>query len=335
MGNQNSGTHKVKSTLLGALDALGVKYRLKGNQATLVEWDSLTINLSGKYAGYWTRWSRDKQGRGHEELISYMVDEGLVERAAAEKVLGGKIKDVSVEVQEVKPYDFKTMVTDPDTYKIERWLTNVRKLSPVIVKRFIELGLVVCDGRGNIRFLWKDVDDEVIGADVQGIEYDVEKYGKRGTLKIILPGSDGFFHVTSADVKSYEDVENIYFFEAPIDLMSFVELSAVPNAAREDTPFTLPTAKPKSMYVSLSGASKKLQVVIDRMRQGFPLRNLKTVYIAGDNDEGGDELFEKAKELIKRAELIRLLPNEGEKVFDGAKLEVINDWNDLLKRCKA
>ena len=327
---------KVRSKTLAVLDALGLEYKIKHSTATLKEWDSLTIELAGDYAGFWTRWSRSVKGRNHIDLVNYFVQEDLVTREDAERVLGQKLQGLEVEVKRSEAYDFSTMVTNPRTGKIEDWLVNTRKVNPDLVKRFIELGLVVCDGRGNIRFMWKSAQGTNIGADVQGIVYNTEEFGKRGTLKLILPGSNGFFNVKSSDVSSYDEVENIYITEAPIDLMSLIELGSVPESIREESPFELPNLKEKSLFIAVSGSITKLELTMNRLLTEFEIdgHKLKSIVVATDNDKTGLESFEWFREQgYTNAE--QLLPNNDQNVLIDGVVTKVNDWNDLLKQVKS
>lgn len=325
----------VRSKTLAVLDALGVKYTIKAAEAKLKDWDSLSIHLAGDYAGFWTRWSRNVKGRNYKDLVAYMVSEGLVAEEDAKRVLGGPIEGREVSVKRTETYDFKTMVTNPRTQPIEKWLTQVRKLSPALVKRFIDLGLVVRDGRDNIRFLWRQPDGEITGADVQGIVYDPERFGKRGTLKLILPGSHGFFNVKGRDVDHLIDVENIYITEAPIDLMSLIELGAVSDTDREETSFELPTLKPKSLYVAVSGSLTKLETTMNRleMEYGIDPKKVNSIVVATDNDETGLKSFDWFKENgYTNAE--QLLPNANQSTLIHGVVGKVNDWNELLKLYK-
>ena len=330
--------YKVNSKTLGVLDALGIEYTIKHANAKLKVWDSLNIQLGGKYTDYWIRWSRPGvHGRDHISLVNYMVSEGLITETDAKRVLGNAVSAKSITVKPSEAYDFKNMVTNPRTGEIEKYLTNVRKLSPVLVKRFIDKDLIVCDGRGNIRFLWKDKFNKLVGAEVQGIEFDTEKYGKRGTLKITLPGSKLFFNVMSSDIKDFSEVENIYLTEATIDLMSMIELGAISNEAREESSYEFPTLKPKSLYVSIAGSATKIMQTVDQLSSEFniDLGKLNSIVVATDNDESGNEAFTILKDEYKLKNLERLVPNDNQTVLFGGVVTKIKDWNDLLKAVKS
>ena len=326
---------QVRSKTLAVLDALGIAYKVKHSQAKLKVWDSLSIELAGDYAGFWTRWSRNVKGRNHIDLVNYMVQEGLVSQEDAQRVLGHPIEGTLIEVKKAEAYDFDGMVTNPRTKKIEDWLTKVRCINPSLIKRFIDLGLIVCDGRGNIRFLWKDPEGKVIGADVQGIERNEEEFGKRGYLKLILPGSHGFFNAKSADVADYSEVEHVYLTEAPIDMISLIELGAVKDSAREDSSFEFPRLKPKSLFISLSGAVTKLETTMNRLLVEYNLdpHKLQSIVVATDNDKAGDEAYDWfAANGYKNAE--RLIPNDDQNTLLDGVVGKVNDWNELLQRYK-
>lgn len=107
--------------------------------------------------------------------------------------------------------------------KVYAYLINQRQLSPQIISDFIKKG-VLYQGftqlpggkRENAIFLHLNDDGKPCGADVQGL-YSLVKF------KGIIPHDDtdkGFVY-TKGDPKK---ADTVYLFEAPIDLMSFVEL---------------------------------------------------------------------------------------------------------------
>lgn len=311
----------IKSPVLAALDAANVKYRIKGSRAQLVDWDSLNIELTGKYQGSWKRWSNGVHGHDEHDLLTYLAQDGLITAEVAKKAGASKDIDKVYKVEKLEPYNFKEMVTNPHTELIDEYLTSKRNIAPVIVQFLHQKKLIVQDGRDNLIYLWTNAKGEYVGGDVQGIFYDYQKYGKRGTLKLILPGSKGFFHLETGDVNGdYHKVKQVILFEAPIDLISYLELSQLAKLPKLHN----------TMYISMSGASAKLPETVKHLRDQFGLsaKNLRAV-IATDNDQAGDAVMTKATELFKETK--RIIPNNGYSVFVNSKAIVPKDWNDYLK----
>lgn len=318
-----------QSNVLSVLDTLGVEYIQKGKYAQLVDHDSLSIQLNGKYKDSWMRWSTGDHGNGATELVQYLIQIGSLDP----KLLKGvNLKSVKkVKVKEPEPFNYKTMVTNPNPMRAKHFLVNTRKLSSVIVDRMFELGKIVQDGRDNIRFMWESGPGNFTGADVQGTRYD--KQFERGYLKHAVAGSKGLFFIQDINLSSIKDVKNIYIFEAPIDLLSYVEMASYTNESRLEIPEVLPNLKEGWMAVSLSGADSKIMPALQKLQQDFKI-NLKNVkfFVATDNDDHGEQVYARLLEDGYNVE--RVLPNNGTPHILNDNLPV-KDWNDLLKIIKS
>lgn len=314
----------IKSPVLTALDIANVKYRIKGSHAQLLDWDSLTIDLTGKYAGSWRRWSNGVHGHNEHDLLAYLAKDGLITAEVARKADADQSIDKEYQIKKTEPYNFKEMVINPHTELIDEYLTDKRHIAPVIVKFLHQKKLIVQDAHDNLLYLWTDAHGNYTGGDVQGIFYDYQKYGKRGTLKLILPGSTGFFHLETGDIAGdYTKVKQVILFEAPVDLISYLELSQLAG---------LPKLH-HTMYISMSGAAAKLPETIKHLKTEFNLQAKDLVaVIATDNDTAGDAVVEKAKPWF--AEVKRILPNDGYSVFVNSQAVIPKDWNDYLKSLK-
>ena len=314
----------IKSPVLEALDAAKVKYRIKGSRAQLVDWDSLNIELTGKYKGSWKRWSNGMHGHNEHDLLAYLAKDGLITYDVAKKAGASNLPDKEYEVEKAEPYNFKEMVTNPHTELIDEYLTDTRKVAPVIVEFLHQKKLIVQNGRDNLLYLWTNAKGEYIGGDVQGIFYDTKKYGKRGTLKMILPGSKGFFHLETGDIQNdFTKVKQVILFEAPVDLISCLEIYQLHDLPRLTN----------TMYISMSGAAAKVAETVKQLQIQFGIKakNLRAV-VATDNDQAGDAVVPKAKQFF--GSVARAIPNDGDRVFVDSKAVVPKDWNDLLKAYK-
>lgn len=311
----------IKSPVLEALDAANVKYRIKGSHAQLLDWDSLNIELTGKYKGSWKRWSNGAHGHNEHDLLAYLAKDGLITYDVAKKAGASNLPDKEYEVEKTEPYNFKEMVTNPNTDLIDEYLIDTRNIAPAIVQFLHQKKIIVQDGRDNLIYLWTNAKDEYTGGDVQGIFYDQQKYGKRGTLKMILPGSKGFFHLETGDIKGdYSKVKQVILFEAPVDLISYVEIRQLLNLTRLTN----------TMYISMSGAEAKVAETVKQLQAQFGLKAKKLcAVVATDNDQAGDAVLPKAKQFFGSVK--REIPNEGNSVFVDSQAIIPKDWNDFLK----
>lgn len=314
----------IKSPILTALDMAHVKYRIKGSHAQLLDWDSLNINLTGKYAGNWRRWSNGVHGRNEHDLLAYLAKDGLITAEVARKAGASQIIDKEYQINKTEPYNFDEMVINPHTELVDEYLIDKRHISPVIVQFLHKKKLIVQDAHDDLLYLWTDAHNKYTGGDVQGVFYDYQKYGKRGTLKMILPGSTGFFHLETGDIAgNYTKVKQVILFEAPVDLISYLELSQLAGLPKLTN----------TMYISMSGAVAKLPETVKQMALKFNLKaDTLTAVIATDNDSAGDAVLTKAKGLFAKTK--RILPNDGYSVFVNSQAVTPKDWNDYLKSLK-
>lgn len=328
--NNNSVVTVVEeSNILSVLDDLGVHYVQKGQYAHLVDHDSLSITLTGKYKDHWMRWSTGDNGRGAKELVQYLIQIGTVDHRRLKDVNIQGVKNIKV--KKTPPFNYETMVTNPEPVRVRYFLTEQRKLSPSVVDRMISLGKIVQDGRDNVRFLWEFGEGNFTGADVQGTKFD--KNIERGYLKHAASGSKGLFFVKDNQLKNVKDAKNVYIFEAPIDLLSYLEMAAYSEDRRLDIPEVLPTLEKDWVAFSLSGAGSKIMSALQVIQEGFGM-NLKEVKFctATDNDDAGQEVYNRL--LAEGYDVKNVVPNRGlpHLANDG---KPIKDWNDLLKIVKS
>ncbi len=144
------------------------------------------------------------------------------------------IKELAGDTQLIKPKSVGTAVADEkkefvmperadNCKKVYAYLINQRQLSPKIVSDFIKQGVLYqgftqASGgkRENAVFLHLNESGKPCGADVQGLYSSVK-------FKGVIPHDDtdkGFVYNKGNPKKA----DTVYLFEAPIDLMSFVEL---------------------------------------------------------------------------------------------------------------
>ncbi|CUB20621.1 hypothetical protein BN2127_JRS9_03370 [Bacillus subtilis] len=121
-------------------------------------------------------------------------------------------KEVKEQPQKEFVYD---IVHDNSTEQVERYLTEERGIDKGIVNALIAKGLLRQDKKKNCVFVWGNTGKRV-GADLQGT-ITMNKDGKRTTFKQIKTNSQRNygFNVSLGVPKK------LYFFEAPIDLLSY------------------------------------------------------------------------------------------------------------------
>lgn len=313
----------VKSKVLSVLDELNIKYIIKNNIAFLVEHDSLSIQLTGQYQDSWKRWSTGDHGKNHIDLINYLVKIGTITSDSVSKIESVNIIPTkTIKVKKADKYIYKNEVINPNTWKIKKYLTRDRKISTNIFNKFLSGNKFVQDGRDNLRFRLSDLKTgEIVGAEVKGIDISRK-------FQMILPGSEGYFFIKNSNI-----IENIIFFEAAIDLMSYYELENFSSDQQEDSFYNFPIKRKNSLYISLAGSYTKIEKCFEVLVKEQIINSSINIIIATDNDKSGNEVFNFfQKKGCKK--LIRELPNQGVPYVNKGIKKTINDWNELLQIIK-
>ncbi|MCD8214412.1 MAG: DUF3991 domain-containing protein [Clostridiales bacterium] len=186
---------------------------------------------------------------------------------------------------------------DTKTNRVYAYLTKTRGISPDIVNKLINDGLVVQDVKGNAVFKIFDDKGELSGAEINGTTT-----GRR--FKELTEWKGNTFVINPTGGKP----EKAIFVESAIDAVSFHNLN------REDT----------SLIVSMAGL--KHQAVLNTMnRYGLTAENC---LIASDNDEKGIEFMKKMKNEYN----INSYPIVDDWHYAAHNIngENIKDWNELL-----
>lgn len=180
------------------------------------------------------RHSNNTGGKGLLEFCKKILDMPFVE--AMRECVGeaAEIKQftpkAAVDPQEKKEFSIPEKA-DNGYKNIYAYFINTRSISPDVVREFANKGLIyptvskgVSQTTGkeyqkiNAVFLHKNEKGEPCGADIQGIDINPDYRFKGCTPR---DESDrGFVY----EKGSPEKIDTVYLFEAPIDLMSFVEL---------------------------------------------------------------------------------------------------------------
>ncbi len=181
------------------------------------------------------------------------------------------------------------------------YLVNERKIDERLVNWLFDKELIAQDQRKNIVFKWREQGGkgEVVGADRQGT---IKMDNKRGSFKQILP--NGKQH--SGFTVDIGKPETLYFFESPIDMLSYwsIQKENLDNAR----------------LTSMNGLKFKtlFQSTIEAKKEGL---EIKKVVLGIDNDKAGHEFIKKLDSIVKwNIVEIALPPTLGE------------DWNNELKK---
>ena len=229
------------------------------------------------------------------------------------------------------------------------YLRNQRGLSDETIDYFLEQGVLAqanakldyfAEGTGGVTtnaiepvIVFKSLSSsgEVVGASLQGIQENWEKWPKHGYAKVIMKNSDPMtgIHVDIGSPK------RLIFTESPIDLMSYYELHK--DSLKDVRLVSMDGLKESTIgrhlsqiQAEISGKSLRwtpeqladgLQVAIDRhfFEDG---KNADLITLALDNDKAGRTFIQEleAKGAVINSDLPELRPGQDK-----------TDWNDVLK----
>nr|WP_227662704.1 toprim domain-containing protein [Listeria ivanovii] len=167
---------------------------------------------------------------------------------------------------------------DRSTEKVEKYLIEERKIDTSIVKTLIKKGLIrqsTYNGESDCLFVWGKSGKRV-GVSIQGVERNEEKYGYRGTKKMVGRNSEKFygFNVSLGKPK------DMFFFESPVDLLSYWSLNPRLTDCR---------------LVAMTGLNKN--TVMNMLRHTMRTRSVVyDVNLAVDNDAAGQKFVDQFKD---------------------------------------
>lgn len=258
------------------LHAQGEQLVKSGNEYRWKRHDSLTVK-----GNKWFRHSQNKGGypvdfvmeffdKTFPEAVQMLINEEPTEKQA---------------VPEMKS-EFNLPPRCESTARIMKYLTEERMLPKKLVERFIAEGLIYEDAKHhNVVF---------VGTDENGIPKYAHCRGTEGKFRMDVTGSDksyGFCHRGNGN--------ELYVFEAPIDLLSHIAL--------------YPVKWEEHSYLSLGGISPK---ALERFLS--ERKDIESIFICTDNDEAGHNAAEKFADLISEEKSVyRMIPN-------------VKDWNEEL-----
>ena len=267
-----------QTDLVSFLNAQGEQLVKSGREYRWKKHDSVTI--SGN------RWYRHSQGMGGYPVDFVMEFYNATFPETMKMLIGeegeGKQKSCPAPSQ-----DFRLPEKNEDDELIVKYLTESRALEKNLVMEWIARGDIYEEKkRHNVVFAGRDADS-------------IPRYAHcRGTGEIKYRGD-----VVGSDKSygfSYRGTDNqLFVFEAAIDLLSFIQL--------------FPKDWKKRSYLSLGGVSSvALMTFLSERPQ------ITSVFLCLDNDQAGNEACEKlAEEILEGYSVIRLKPSR-------------KDWNEIL-----
>ena len=167
-----------------------------------------------------------------------------------------------------------------------RYLSQDRGLSRALILRFLSWNLIYEEaGTHNVVF---------VGYDPNGSARYAHKRGTRGSFRIDHPGSDKSYSFSYRGGN-----EELFVFEAPIDLLSFINL--YPEGYKEKN------------YLSLGGVAPKalLQFLQDQP-------NIKRIHLCLDADKAGEDACQRLAERIPDG------------IMADRYRPIMKDWNEVL-----
>ena len=267
-----------QTDLVSFLNAQGEQLVKSGREYRWKKHDSVTI--SGN------RWYRHSQSKGGYP-VDFVMEFYYATFPEAVKILIGEEGEGRQKSCPAPSKDFRLPEKNEDNEKIMKYLTEKREIEKTLVEDWID--------RGDIYEEKKHHNVIFVGRDADGIP----RYAHcRGTGEIKYRGD-----VTGSDKSygfSYRGTDNqLFVFEAAIDLLSFIQL--------------FPKDWKKRSYLSLGGVSSvALMTFLSERPQ------ITSVFLCLDNDQAGNEACEKlAGEISEGYSVIRLKPYK-------------KDWNEIL-----
>lgn len=330
--------------ILEVAQELGMSLQQKGQTYTWTEHDSLVI-FPGTNTYSW--FSKGENGKNSLDLVQSIKD--LDFKTAVMYLNSAKLSEFDeskVNLESQKP--FRYLLKDSnDVSKLKEYFVNERKIDGQTVNEFLRSGVIAQANRiyqnqfePVVVFKHKEANGKLVGASLQGIKEDRQRYPERGRLKEIISNSKRNWGVTyNSGLKADQNSFKMIFFEAPIDMMSYYELHkdkldgvrlVAMNGLKDNTmgrhiaeSFGFagePSLRDLNERFAENGLTKS------DVEKRFKAQNV-SLKIAVDNDDKGREFIER---LNKKYPLI---PFEADlpPLLKGREK---TDWNDYLKATK-
>lgn len=213
-------------------------------------------------------------------------------------------------------YDVKEVRT---TGNVFNYLVHDRKIDPELVQAFIRTDLIKEDSNKNVVFKWKE-NGQLIGANLQGtreIPKDKRIHADRAYFKKVLPTTKEATNSGFTFTRGYP--EKLYFYEAPIDLLSYFSLnrSKLENCRLK----SMDGLKQETVFQTIKNTLKELK------ENG---RELESITLCVDNDGAGKKFIDKLKQYNLQLKDGRNIPIKID-IPSLPKGQTKWDWNNELK----
>ncbi|HEM3467946.1 TPA: toprim domain-containing protein [Streptococcus suis] len=321
-------------SILDVAISLGMEMKRDSHQEYYwTEHDSLKINVR-KNTFSW--YSRDIHG----DVIDLVETvKGVSFKEAMHFLKEGEFPKATINQRPREPFRYTLQRFERPFEEARTYLKEQRGLSDATIDFFGQQGVLAQANKKAkddylepvVVFKSLDRNKRVIGANLQGIIPNTDRYEGKGYLKQILFNSDGLAGM-SVDVGS---PKRLVFAEAPIDLMSYYELNkdklqdvrlVAMDGLKEQTisRYTMELVaqlKGKEDYKpDLSKVGQALEALAKTTTFFKDGQNQDLITLAVDNDKAGRDFIEK-------------LQGKGIPVQADLSLET-KDWNDYLKLSK-
>ncbi|HEL1585356.1 TPA: toprim domain-containing protein, partial [Streptococcus suis] len=327
-------------SILDVAQSLGMEMKQNSSQEWYwVEHDSFKINTRKNRFDWY---SRDVHG----DVINLVeIIKEVDYKQAMHYLRTGEFPQAEITHPVKEPFNYVLGRFEQPFVEARAYLKEVRGLSDDTINFFGQAGVLAQANKKTpddylepvVVFKSLDKDKRVIGASLQGIVPNKERYEGKGYLKQIAYNSDGLSGM-SVDIGT---PRRLVFTEAPIDLMSYYEankgnLSDVRLVAMDGLKAGTVSRYTMELLADLQGkadykpdlskvgeALEKLAKVTTVFQDG---KNSDLITLAVDNDKAGRDFIERLQ-----AKGIPVQPDLPPLPEGATKM----DWNDYLKSQKA
>lgn len=240
--------------------------------------DSLTVRGN--------KWFRHSQSKGGYPVDFVMEFYGKSFPEAV-RMLIGEDGDGTGDTRQTPSPDFRLPLRNLSNSHVVEYLTKQRCLTTAIVEAFVSSGDIYEDAKHHNAVF--------VGRDRNGLPRYAHCRGIVDQFRLDVAGSDKTYGFSFRS-----DGDQLFVFEAPIDLLSFICL--------------YPRDWQKRNYLSLGGVAGK---ALEHFLSERP--DIRQVFLCLDSDRAGCDACQRlAEELPNRLTVIRLLP-------------AMKDWNEVLQ----